>query len=550
MRKFLALLLIANFSLLGLHFFHDAPWAKASPPTPGPALDSSFCADANGDGTIDIGDPVTILTYLFSGGPAPYCLADGADLEEVLPVDHLWICPTDSGDDTALIQSAAATAIATGKVLAFQQGAVFTTTSRIVIEDQSHFRWQMNKATIRRTGAFRGDNLDGIVLFHNCTDFRIDDGVFDGNRDNRAGTLDVARSPANIDIRNACKRFRFDSVQSVNAIGDGFLITSDSGDPTDPATYPQEGSFVNCIADTCYRAGLSFITALNMEVLGGTYKNTDWRGISFEPNFLSDGTRSSIDDVRIVGVHIENNGVGGIHCAGPSSVTGAVEIRKLVVTGCSFRNPGSNPILTRGAAVITNNVFEHISSVTRAVIDIGADASNEGSVVSGNVFRNITAAAPCVYTHSQSKHNIVSGNTAMNVRQFALCFGFADRIIDNTIICGPDPLDNCVTAAGDMSVVSGNFIQDSGVTAIQAGSSSIVAQDIHISGNQIVNAEPSSEGDIRCNHAAVRVENNALLNAAGDVGIRLTNTPGPPLSIERNNKIGASAGDYANPTAP
>lgn len=44
----------------------------------GPALDERFCADANGDGKVDISDPIWILEHLFLGGrEPPWCIAQG-----------------------------------------------------------------------------------------------------------------------------------------------------------------------------------------------------------------------------------------------------------------------------------------------------------------------------------------------------------------------------------------------------------------------------------------------------------------------------------------
>ena len=47
----------------------------------GPLLDERFCADSNGDGKVDISDPVTVLSSLFSGdGTRPYCIRDGVNI--------------------------------------------------------------------------------------------------------------------------------------------------------------------------------------------------------------------------------------------------------------------------------------------------------------------------------------------------------------------------------------------------------------------------------------------------------------------------------------
>ena len=47
-----------------------------------PLLDERFCADASGDGKLDITDAVTILQYLFQGTTTPYCIAEGSALAD------------------------------------------------------------------------------------------------------------------------------------------------------------------------------------------------------------------------------------------------------------------------------------------------------------------------------------------------------------------------------------------------------------------------------------------------------------------------------------
>ena len=48
--------------------------------------------DANGDGMLDISDPVSVLSHLFTGGPTPPCLeaADANDSSEVDISDAIW----------------------------------------------------------------------------------------------------------------------------------------------------------------------------------------------------------------------------------------------------------------------------------------------------------------------------------------------------------------------------------------------------------------------------------------------------------------------------
>ena len=54
-------------------------WKEAKSGANDPAVcasPASFRADANGDGTLDLTDPIKILRYLFQGGPAPVCFAE------------------------------------------------------------------------------------------------------------------------------------------------------------------------------------------------------------------------------------------------------------------------------------------------------------------------------------------------------------------------------------------------------------------------------------------------------------------------------------------
>jgi hypothetical protein len=47
-----------------------------------PLTDKRFCADANGDGKLDLSDAVTVLNYLFLGQGAPYCVAQDIALTD------------------------------------------------------------------------------------------------------------------------------------------------------------------------------------------------------------------------------------------------------------------------------------------------------------------------------------------------------------------------------------------------------------------------------------------------------------------------------------
>ncbi len=80
MRRLLIVALLINTLLLvGLVGREMGVFAQAG--AGGPATDERFCADANGDGAIDLSDAVTILNHLFTGqGTPPYCIAQEISL--------------------------------------------------------------------------------------------------------------------------------------------------------------------------------------------------------------------------------------------------------------------------------------------------------------------------------------------------------------------------------------------------------------------------------------------------------------------------------------
>ena len=90
MRKLLVIALLVNAALLAGRFWQELP-ANAQEDPGGPAVDERFCADSNGDGTIDLSDPITILQYLFTGGDAPYCIAQGDGLPQGLTPEQAEI---------------------------------------------------------------------------------------------------------------------------------------------------------------------------------------------------------------------------------------------------------------------------------------------------------------------------------------------------------------------------------------------------------------------------------------------------------------------------
>ena len=83
MKKLLVAALCANAILLIFCAWHELPIAQSGGEGGGPLMDERFCTDANGDGSLDIADAITILQHLFQpDGEPPYCVTQGINLED------------------------------------------------------------------------------------------------------------------------------------------------------------------------------------------------------------------------------------------------------------------------------------------------------------------------------------------------------------------------------------------------------------------------------------------------------------------------------------
>ena len=80
MKKLLITGWFASALFLVLHGLQALPANAQS----GPATNEEFCADANGDGEVDLSDAVTILTYRFTDeSKAPYCVLAEVSIDDL-----------------------------------------------------------------------------------------------------------------------------------------------------------------------------------------------------------------------------------------------------------------------------------------------------------------------------------------------------------------------------------------------------------------------------------------------------------------------------------
>jgi hypothetical protein len=90
MRRVNTALLVLVALLLAGRFWQELT-VSALPPAefPDAATDQTFCADANGDGTVDQTDAIEILRFFFLGTTEPYCFAQGVSLDSFATLDNL-----------------------------------------------------------------------------------------------------------------------------------------------------------------------------------------------------------------------------------------------------------------------------------------------------------------------------------------------------------------------------------------------------------------------------------------------------------------------------
>ena len=85
--RFFSLVVVTSLIVSLLLAVVRPPSSRAGPPCSSEV--HLFSADCNNDGTLNVSDPICLLEYLFGMGPAPLCLADGANFLDDTYVNEL-----------------------------------------------------------------------------------------------------------------------------------------------------------------------------------------------------------------------------------------------------------------------------------------------------------------------------------------------------------------------------------------------------------------------------------------------------------------------------
>lgn len=218
--------------------------------------------------------------------------------------------------------------------------------------------------------------------------------------------LKGARATANPAIEGGSSAFLLDGAQNFEIRNfrvqdfalDGYTVT---GDNTGSGPC-RNGVIFNCTSTNSRRSGCSIISAVNVKVIGGEFKNSNggtfggpWAGIDVEPN-----ADCFIENVQLIGVQTSGNPGGGILVApGSMSVVGAASNTfTLKIIGGHSLNDGTLNTLDKGGltfsieGAMVNQIFGQVEvqgfvvdgPMDRGMVWYGWDADKAPKVIGEN----------------------------------------------------------------------------------------------------------------------------------------------------------------------
>lgn len=205
--------------------------------------------------------------------------------------------------------------------------------AKITIEDRSNFkiggtgRLSMASSTPVEAGY-------SPIAFVRCTDFELSGITVDGNRQKRRPKEVMAH---NIQFQ-ACHRFRVNGVSSINAVCDGFYIASPT--PENIASHCSDFIFQACLAQNCYRQGMSIIQGHQGKIISCTFSNTNGTapqaGVDLESSRSNpEGSIEAITFERCQFVENRGFGLQVSYMKNPNNIN---------IQSCVFRGNDSGPI--------------------------------------------------------------------------------------------------------------------------------------------------------------------------------------------------------------
>lgn len=380
-----------------------------------------------------------------------------AKLEETLSARDFGAVGDGQTDDTAALQAALDALRRRGGVLALAPGAVYRIAIGLKLEDAAGFRIEGRDAQlVMQDGAPVAADYWLLKLVR-CRRFAVGDLRLDGNRQTRA----IGPEPwANNLHLHDCSDFVLQSVESSNAVVDGFILYHDRRN--DPATFCRRGLMLGCRSLNAARQGLTILNGHDIRVMACDFIGSNGvppeAGIDIESHV--DSAAPSNARVLIQGCHFQDNRGGGIRLSPAGGAHG------FSVVDCSFQACGlyGVDIVAADCTVRACRFTDFGPEVESGVVVVRTRAGGLPALVSGNSFDRILigdANKAAIYVRPDASPGTLVADNRLNAVD-------ASGII----------------AAAPGTVVRGNLIEGNQLDGIRAGQASLVE------GNRIAAMRP------------------------------------------------------------
>ncbi len=258
-------------------------------------------------------------------------------------------------DDSAAMNAAVA-ALGSGDSLAFEAGKEYLLCTNLNFSNKTNFKIYGQGATIKICDNYDFDTYTDTIFFYHADTFSVYDLIIDGNRDNN---VLIESWRYNLVKIMESQNGSFFNVESSNASCDGFYFDTWFRDDTN--LYNKNFNMINCVADNCYRDGISIIIGWNFNIIGGHYNgaNGQWpqSGIDVEPEL--DVELPGADNILIKNVAFISNFGNGIQSSGKGGVI------HVTIEDCYFNDNHHSSIRMQSQdSIIRGNViYNHVTTV-------------------------------------------------------------------------------------------------------------------------------------------------------------------------------------------